>query len=66
MTHSLSEPSALIKKHGLITAFAIFLAIVSVSADGFLSVGNILDVLRQVSITGMIAIGTTFVVITGY
>lgn len=57
--------TALIKKHGLIVAFAIFLVVVSVSADGFLSVGNMLDVLRQVSITGMIAIGTTFVVITG-
>lgn len=57
--------TALVKKHGLIVAFAIFLVVVSVSADGFLSVGNMLDVLRQVSITGMIAIGTTFVVITG-
>jgi ribose/xylose/arabinose/galactoside ABC-type transport system permease subunit len=56
---------ALIKKHGLIVAFAIFLVVVSLSADGFLSVGNMLDVLRQVSITGMIATGTTFVVITG-
>ena len=40
--------TALVKKHGLIVAFAIFLVVVSVSADGFLSVGNMLDVLRQV------------------
>lgn len=52
-------------KHGLIIAFAIFLGTVSVSAPEFLTLGNILDVIRQVSITGMIAIGTTFVVITG-
>jgi ribose transport system permease protein len=54
-----------IKKHGLIIAFAIFLILVSFSAPEFLSPGNILDVMRQVSITGMIAIGVTFVVITG-
>ncbi|MGB8623196.1 MAG: ABC transporter permease [Paracoccaceae bacterium] len=46
-------------------AFAVFLAGVAVSADAFLTPGNILDVLRQVSITGMMAIGVTFVVITG-
>lgn len=53
------------RKRGLLIAFAMFLAIVAVTADGFLTVGNILDVLRQVSITGMMAIGVTFVVITG-
>tara|TARA_B110000285_G_C15139229_1_gene629506 strand:+ start:1854 stop:2816 length:963 start_codon:yes stop_codon:yes gene_type:complete len=54
-----------LKKSGLLVAFAVFLGAVSLTSDAFLSVGNILDVLRQVSITGMIAIGTTFVVITG-
>lgn len=62
---SLTGLLALGKKHGLIVAFALFLGVVAVSTDAFLSPGNILDVLRQVSITGMIAIGTTFVVITG-
>jgi len=38
---------------------------VAVTADAFLTVGNILDVMRQVSITGMIAVGVTFVVISG-
>src|SRR6056297_670199 len=56
---------AVLRRHGLILAFGLFLAGVAVSADGFLTPGNILDVLRQVSITGMIALGVTFVVITG-
>src|SRR6056297_1725364 len=56
---------ALLRHHGLILAFGLFLAGVAVTADGFLTPGNILDVLRQVSITGMIALGVTFVVITG-
>jgi len=62
---SISGVISQLKKHGLLVAFTVFLAAVALSTDAFLSVGNILDVLRQVSITGMIAIGTTFVVITG-
>lgn len=56
---------ALVQKHGLIVAFLLFLVVVSLSSPSFLTIGNILDVIRQVSITGMIAIGVTFVVITG-
>jgi ribose/xylose/arabinose/galactoside ABC-type transport system permease subunit len=57
--------SGVIRRHGLILAFLVFLAIVALNADAFLTPGNILDVLRQVSITGMIALGVTFVVLTG-
>lgn len=53
------------RRHGLLVAFGLFLAIVALTAEGFLTVGNILDVLRQVSITGMIALGVTFVVVSG-
>lgn len=55
----------LLRRHGLIAAFSVFLAVVAVSVDAFLTPGNILDVLRQVSITGMIALGVSFVVLTG-
>jgi ribose/xylose/arabinose/galactoside ABC-type transport system permease subunit len=55
----------LVQRHGLIFAFVLFLVVVSFSSPEFLTPGNILDVIRQVSITGMIAIGVTFVVITG-
>lgn len=60
-----SDWQRLFRRHGLLMAFALFLAAVAVSADGFLTLGNFLDVLRQVSITGMIALGVTFVVVTG-
>ena len=53
------------KRNGLLLAFAFFLAVTALNAPAFLTVGNILDVLRQVSIVGTIAIGVTFVVITG-
>ncbi len=55
----------LVRRHGLLMAFGLFLAGVAVTADGFLTFGNFVDVLRQVSITGMMAIGVTFVVIIG-
>jgi ribose transport system permease protein len=55
----------ILRRHGLVLAFGLFLLVVALSADAFLTIGNILDVLRQVSITGMIAVGVTMVVITG-
>ena len=55
----------LLRRHGLIIAFLLFLVTVAVNAEAFLTPGNILDVLRQVSITGMMALGVTFVVLTG-
>lgn len=54
-----------LRSHGLLLAFGAFLFSVAANADAFLTVGNILDVLRQVSITGMMALGVTFVVLTG-
>lgn len=54
-----------VRRHGLIAAFLAFLAGVALNTDSFLTAGNILDVLRQVSITGMMALGATFVVLTG-
>ncbi len=54
-----------LRRHGLLLAFGVFLLAVAANADAFLTLGNILDVLRQVSITGMMALGVTFVVLTG-
>lgn len=59
------EITALLRRHGLLLAFGVFLVGVAVNAEAFLTPGNILDVLRQVSITGAMAVGVTFVVLTG-
>ncbi len=61
----LQDKQKYIQSHGLIIAFVIFILSVSFLSPEFLTLGNILDVIRQISITGMIAIGVTFVVITG-
>ncbi len=48
--------------------FVIFLAlfiIMAVSSDSFLTKTNILNMLRQLSINGIVAVGMTFVLITG-
>jgi simple sugar transport system permease protein len=53
---------------GLIGIFLIGMLFSPVTSSGkniFLSYGNLLDVLRQVSITGLIATGMTAVIITG-
>ena len=53
---------------GLISIFLLGVLSSPVSSKGnniFLSYGNLLDVLRQVSITGLIATGMTAVIITG-
>ncbi len=53
-------------KYGIVIAFVIFCLILSISTRGrFLNIGNILNVLRQVSINGILAIGMTFVILTG-
>lgn len=57
--------NGVLRRHGLILAFLVFLGGVALNAEAFLTPGNILDVLRQVSITGMMALGATFVVLTG-
>lgn len=59
------EVKAFLRRHGLLAGFGLFLISVALSADAFLTPGNIFDVLRQVSITGVMAVGVTFVVITG-
>ena len=51
-----------VRRHGLIAAIGLVLAVVAVAAEGFLTSGNVLDAPRQVSITGTIAPGATFVV----
>ena len=55
----------IIAKQGVLISFIIFLFFFSLFSDEFLQVDNILTVIRQASIVGMIAIGVTFVVMAG-
>lgn len=54
-----------LKKYGMMSAFIIISLIISFITPNFLSPRNILNILRQSSIIGIMAIGTTFVIIGG-
>ncbi|MBI0579332.1 ABC transporter permease [Neobacillus cucumis] len=52
-------------KYGIYIAFAILFVILSVSSESFLTTTNLINILRQVSIIGIVAIGMSFIIITG-
>src|SRR5574344_1804784 len=45
--------------------FAVLFVFMAVSSDFFLTKANLLNMLRQLSINGILAVGMTFVLITG-
>jgi ribose/xylose/arabinose/galactoside ABC-type transport system permease subunit len=53
------------EKYGLFIAFIILCVILSILSSNFLKISNIVNILRQISISSVLAIGVTFVVITG-
>ncbi len=54
-----------IRKYGMMIGFLIISIIISIITPNFLTARNILNMLRQSSIIGVMAIGTTFVIIGG-
>jgi len=55
----------ILAKYGIYIAFAILFIILSISSESFLTATNMINILRQVSIIGIVAIGMSFVIITG-
>jgi ribose transport system permease protein len=55
----------LLRRYGMVVAFALLVIILSLLSDSFLTARNILNVARQVSINAIIAAGMTFVILTG-
>jgi inositol transport system permease protein len=56
---------ALPAKLGLIAAMAAIFIAISIARPSFLTVGNLLNLLRQISINGILAVGVTYVLLTG-
>lgn len=54
-----------LSRYGILLSFLILFVALSFAHGNFLSTGNLLNVLRQVSINGILAIGMTFVILTG-
>ncbi|MDR2184219.1 MAG: ribose ABC transporter permease [Treponema sp.] len=55
----------LLQRFGLLVVILVIVAVMSLIKPVFLSGENILNVLRQVSINGILAVGITFVIMTG-
>ncbi len=52
-------------EYGIYVAFAVLIIILSVLSPSFFSISNLLNILKQSSVIGIVAIGTTFVILTG-
>jgi putative xylitol transport system permease protein len=55
----------MMSRYGIVIAMGLIALILSFSTDDFLTAGNLTNVLRQVSINGILAVGMTFVILTG-
>ncbi|MBF0706037.1 ABC transporter permease [Alkalihalobacillus hwajinpoensis] len=51
--------------YGITIAFVILCIVLTIASPAFMTVSNILNILRQVSIIGIISVGMTFVIING-
>ncbi len=58
------EPALRAEQFGNLLIFAALIIVAAVLSDAFLTGSNLLNVLRQISITGILAVGMTFVIIT--
>lgn len=57
--------AGLLAQYGIFLALLILIAFFAARSDVFLSSTNILNVLRQVSVVGICAVGMTFIMLTG-
>ena len=58
-------PFSVIKSLGLVIALVVISATLSFAIPNFLTVSNLINVVRQISINGILAVGVTFVLLTG-
>lgn len=61
----IKSSSGYLSKYGIFIAFVVICIMLSVATPYFFTTQNIIIVLRQVSINGILAIGVTFVIIAG-
>ena len=55
----------LLKKFSTLMILLVLFVLFSVSSENFLKVNNILNILRQISVLGILTCGMTFVIISG-
>ena len=57
--------SAVMREYGIVVAFVILFVILALASSYFLTERNLLNVLQQTAVNGLLAIGMTFVILTG-
>ncbi|WP_235844333.1 ABC transporter permease [Crenobacter intestini] len=62
---AVSQTKKLVQKLGPLIGLIVLCVVLAVMSDNFLTVGNLLNVMRQVSINALIAFGMTFVILSG-
>lgn len=56
---------SLIKRYGIIIVLVFLMVFFSINTKSFFTVANLFNIVRQVSMLGIVAVGMTFVMITG-
>ncbi|HSU50157.1 MAG TPA: hypothetical protein VLJ41_06195 [Segetibacter sp.] len=51
-------------RYGIYFAFIVLVAAISIGSPSFFKLSNIINILRQISVNGILAVGMTFVIIT--
>jgi inositol transport system permease protein len=62
--NKLRRARELFRKYGIYFAFLLLTVVLSIISPSFLTASNIIDILRQISVNGIIAVGMTLVIIT--
>lgn len=65
MLKKLTRDTVILQRMSIIFIFAVLVIAISLTTDRFLTVNNILNVLKQISVNGIISVGMTLVIITG-
>ncbi|MCX8130619.1 MAG: ABC transporter permease [Clostridia bacterium] len=65
ISNNLKLTAGFVKSQGALVAFIVIFVIASFQYDQFLTFINISNILRQVSMVGLVAVGMTFVILTG-
>ena len=64
-TLSKARVGRVLAAQGILIAFIVFMVVFTIANPKFLSVDNVLSVIRSSAILGVMALGVTFVVISG-
>ena len=55
----------IIGKYGVYIALLVLFIVMSITSDSFLTVTNLFNILKQNAVYGILAVGMTFVIVTG-